>query len=124
MKPWKTVGWIIPPKQNSEFVANMEQILDVYKRPYSEAFPVVCMDESPKQMIKETRASIPMGPGNEAREDLEYERCGVANIFLASEPLKGKRYVSITKRKTKIDWATFIRHIAEDWYKEATKKPW
>lgn len=84
------MGWIIPPNQNSSFVASMEQVLDVYKRPYDKSFPVLCMDESPKQLIKETRLTIPMKPGCEAREDFEYERCGVANIFLVSEPLKEK----------------------------------
>jgi hypothetical protein len=79
------------------------------------------MDESPKQLIKETRAPIEMEPGQPAREDFEYERCGVANIFLASEPLKGKRYVEVTERKTKADWAVFIKQIADEWYKEATK---
>jgi DDE superfamily endonuclease len=121
LKPWKVVGWIIPPHQNSHFVANMEQVLDVYKRPYSKDFPVVCMDESPKQMIKETRMPIEMKPGQEAKIDFEYERCGVANIFLASEPLQGKRYVEVTERKTKADWAVFIKQIADEWYKAATK---
>ena len=115
------VGWIIPPLENSQFVANMEQVLDVYKRPYSTAFPVICMDESPKQLIKETRIPIPMTPGQEARHDFEYERCGVANIFLASEPLKGKRYVEVTQRRTKVDWAVFIKQIADEWYKDADK---
>ena len=99
----------------------MEQVLDVYKRPYNELFPVVCMDESPKQIIKETRDPVPMKPGQEARVDFEYERCGVANIFLASEPLKGKRYVDVTERKTKVDWAKFIKEIADEWYKDAEK---
>ena len=81
----------------------MEQVLDVYKRPYNEDFPVICMDESPKQMIRETRIAIEMKPGHEAKEDFEYERCGVANIFLASEPLKGKRYVEVNEKKTKSD---------------------
>ncbi len=121
MKPWKVKGWVIPPLQNSEFVANMEQVLDVYKRPYDGHFPVVCMDESPKQLIGETRTAIPMQPGREAREDFECQRCGVANIFLASEPLKGKRYVEVTERKTKTDWARFIRQIADEWYKDARK---
>jgi hypothetical protein len=115
------VGWIIPPLQNSQFVANMEQVLDVYKRQYDKAFPVICMDESPKQLIKETRISVPMKPGQLARQDFEYERCGVANIFLASEPLKGKRYVEVTERRTKADWAVFIKQIADEWYKEASK---
>jgi hypothetical protein len=99
----------------------MEHLLDVYKRPYNQDFPVVCMDESPKQMIKETRLPMPMKPGQEAREDYEYERCGVANIFLASEPLNGKRNVEVTERKTKTDWAKFIKQIADDWYQSATK---
>jgi hypothetical protein len=94
----------------------MEQVLDIYKRPYDELHPVVCMDESPKQLIKETRIPVPMKPGQEARVDFEYERCGVANIFLASEPLKGMRYVEAT-----VDWAEFIKKIADEWYKDAEK---
>jgi len=121
LKPWKVVGWIIPPTQSSHFVANMEQVLDVYKRQYDKDFPLICMDESPKQLIKETRVPIPMKRGQEARQDFEYERCGVANIFLASEPLKGKRYVEVTERRTKADWAVFIKKIADDWYKGAKK---
>jgi len=121
LKPWKVVSWVIPPTQNSQFVAQMEQVLDVYKRPYDKHFPIVCMDESPKQMIKETRVPIRMKPVSDAKIDFEYERCGVANIFIASEPLKGKRYVEVTERKTKIDWAIFIKKIADEWYKNAEK---
>jgi len=121
LKPWKVVGWVIPPHQNSQFVACMEEVLDVYKRPYNKDYPVVCMDESPKQMIKETRIPLAMKPGLALKEDFEYERCGVANIFLASEPLKGKRYVTVTERKTKTDWAKFIKQIADDWYKDASR---
>ena len=121
MKPWKVIGWVIPPNQNSQFVASMEQVLDVYKRPYSKEYPVVCMDESPKQLIKEIRTVIPMKPGQDARIDFEYERCGVSNIFLSSEPLSGKRYVEVTERKTKADWAVFVKKIADQWYKNAHK---
>jgi hypothetical protein len=99
----------------------MERVLDVYKRPLNKDLPLVCMDESPKQMIKETRLPIEMKPGHDTKEDFEYERCGVANIFLASEPLTGKRYVEVTERKTKRDWANFIKQIADDWYKDAPK---
>jgi hypothetical protein len=99
----------------------MEQVLDVYKRPYDKNFPVVCMDESHKQLIKETRQPISAKPGYEAREDFEYERCGVVNIFLCSEPLKGKRHIEITERKTKADWAMFVKRIADEWFKEAEK---
>lgn len=99
----------------------MENVLDVYKRPYNEANPVVCMDESPKQLIKETRVRIPMKPGNLAKFDYEYERCGVCNIFIASEPLKGKRIVQVTERKTRKDWAEFIKQISDEMYPKAKK---
>ena len=92
----------------------------MYKRPYDEANPVICMDESPKQLIGETRIGEQMEPGQERREDYEYVRNGVCNIFMASEPLKGKRMVKITERKTKIDWAYFITEIS-DVYSEADR---
>jgi len=98
----------------------MEKVLDVYKRPYSEAFPVVCMDESPRQLIKETRMALPAKPGRIAMHDYEYERCGVCNIFIAGEPLAGHRMVKVTEQKTKKDWAYFIEEIAET-YENATK---
>lgn len=97
----------------------MEKVLEVYKLPYNAAFPVVCMDESPKQLIKETRCSIAMKPGQEKKIDYEYARCGMCNIFMANEPLKGKRFVEITETKTKKDWAFFIKSIADEYYKDA-----
>jgi len=106
---------VIPPDQNSDFVANMELVLDIYKQPYHPEFPVICMDESPKQLIKETRQSITSKPGSLAKFDYEYERCGVCNIFLASEPLAGKRFVKITERKTKQEWASFLEDIANEY---------
>jgi hypothetical protein len=114
-------GWVIPPLKNGDFVANMERVLDVYKRPHDKDCPVVCMDESPKQIIKETRTAVEMMPGHVAKEDFEYERCGVANIFLTSEPLTGKRYVEVTEQKTKVDWAKHIKRISDEWYKDAPK---
>ena len=98
----------------------MENVLDVYKRPYSQGFPVVCMDESPKQLIRETRMPIAPKPGRVARYDYEYERCGVCNIFMASKPLAGERLVDVTQRRTKSDWARFIKEIAEN-YKNAKR---
>ena len=98
----------------------MEKVLDVYKRPFDPSYPVVCMDESPKQLIKETRQILPAEPGRCVRYDYEYERCGVCNIFMANEPLAGQRLVKITKRKTKKDWAYFIKDIA-DTYKNAKR---
>lgn len=99
----------------------MESVLDVYKTAYHKNFPVVCMDESPKQLIKETRLPLVIKPGCEAKQDFEYERCGVANIFMANEPLAGKRYVKVTERKTKTDWAVFIKEIADQYYPAAKK---
>lgn len=99
----------------------MEQVLDVYKRPYDEKYPVVCMDESPKQLIRETRESIEAKPGRVKRVDYEYERCGTCNIFMASEPLIGQRYVKVTERKTKKDWATFVKQISDEYYRSADR---
>lgn len=82
---------------------------------------MICMDESPKQLIKETRLSIGAKKGSSLKEDYEYERCGVANIFMANEPLAGKRYVKVTEVKTKVDWAFFIKEIADDFYPTAKK---
>jgi len=111
---------VIPASQSSEFIANMENVLTVYEKPYDRDFPVVCMDESPKQLIKETRLPIPAKPGSLLKYDYEYERCGSCNIFLASEPLSGKRFVEVTERKTKQDWARFIDDI-EKAYRHARK---
>ncbi len=99
----------------------MERVLDVYKRPYDKDYPVVCMDESPKQLIEEARITIPMKPGQEAREDCEYIRNGVVNIFMANEPLKGKRFVDVTEFKTKLDWALFIKRITDEKYSKAKR---
>jgi hypothetical protein len=98
----------------------MEQVLDVYKQAYDEDYPVVCMDESPKQLIEEI-ASTPMKPGQDARVDYEYIRHGMVNIFMANEPLKGKRLVEITEYKTKTDWAKFMKRIADEMYPNSKK---
>lgn len=99
----------------------MELVLDVYKTPYNANVPVVCMDESPKQLIKETRIPIERKPGGDAKEDYEYERCGVANIFMANEPLSGKRYVKVTEKKTKAEWAHFVKETADVHYPNVEK---
>ena len=90
----------------------MEQVLDVYKRPYDERFPVVCMDESPRQLIADVKTPISGSPGKSARHDYEYKRCGTCNIFMGNEPLAGTRMVDVTERKTKTDWALFVEKIA------------
>jgi hypothetical protein len=90
----------------------MEQVLYVYKRPYDARFPVVCMDESPRQLIDEVKTPVPASPGQPARHDYEYKRCGTCNIFMANEPLAGTRMVEVTESKTKVDWAYFVEKIA------------
>jgi len=98
----------------------MEHLLDVYKRPYDPKHPVVCMDETPRQLIKETRMPISGGKRRPKRHDYEYERCGVFNVFMANEPLAGRRLTKVTERKTKSDWAQFIRELT-DRYEKADK---
>jgi len=98
----------------------MEQVLDVYKRPYDEDFPVVCMDESPVQLI-ETVGEEKMEPGKDKRVDYEYIRHGVVNVFMANEPLKGQRLVEVTEYKTKKDWAKFVKRIADEMYPAAKR---
>lgn len=112
---------MIPPKQNSAFVACMENVLDVYKRPYDANHPVVCMDESPKQLTSSVKAPIPMNKGKDKRVDYEYIRHGTVNVFMANEPLKGKRLVEVTSSKKKPDWSRFIRRICDEMYPDAQK---
>jgi hypothetical protein len=102
----------------------MEHVLDVYKRPYDPSRPVICMDESPRQLIKEMHLPMPGAKGCPKRYDYEYERCGVCNIFMASEPLAGRRMTKVTEGKTKSDWAEFIRQIADRYVtRRRTKSP-
>ena len=90
----------------------MEQVLDAYKRPYDPLRPLICMDESPRQLIRDVRPPLKAAQGKVEREDYEYERCGVCNVFMAVEPLAGKRLVRVTERKTRTDWANFLEEIA------------
>jgi hypothetical protein len=89
----------------------MERVLDTYKLPYDEKYPVICMDESPKQLI-ETKAILPIKPGRETRRDYEYIRHGMVNIFIANEPLTGKRLIKIMETKKKKDWAQFMKEVS------------
>jgi len=104
--------WCIP-EVGAEFVAPMEDVLDLYESPYDLARPVVCFDESPKQLIGEVRTPIPPQPGTPAREDTEYERRGVRDLMMICEPKRGWREVLITERRTKIDFAHCMRHIVQ-----------
>ena len=96
---------MIPPEQNAEFVARMEDVLEVYHRPYDPKRPVVCLDEQPTQLVGETRQPIPVQPGQPARYDYEYERLGSATNFMITEPLAGWRKVNVRETKTAIDLA-------------------
>jgi len=107
---------VIPPEHAGEYVARMEDVLDLYAQPLDPAAPVVCMDEQPVQLVKDTRPPVPAAPGQPARVDYEYERAGTANIFLFCEPLSGWRQVAATERRTRTDWAHQVRELLEGRY--------
>jgi len=113
--------WVIPPDADGEFVAAMEDVLDVYARPYDERFPVLCMDEQPVQLLKETRLPIAATAEHAKRVDYEYERAGTAAIFMFAEPLAGWREVTVRERKTKIDWAVEMARLLEGRYAACAK---
>ena len=108
--------WCIPPKSNADFVCAMEDILEVYQRDFAADEVLVCMDETSKQHIKETRTPTPTRPGVPARYDYEYERNGVSNLFMLCAPLEGWRHVKVTDRHTKVDWARLIKELVDDHY--------
>lgn len=112
---------MIAPNANAAFVAAMEDILAVYQRPRDAACPLVCLDEISKQLIKETRQPIPMTQGRARRIDYEYERNGVANLFMLFAPLEGWRHVEVTDRRTAIDYARILRDISDKYYPQARK---
>jgi len=99
----------------------MEDVLEVYHLPYDPDYPVICMDESSKQLIGEVREPVPCAPGRPARMDDEYVRNGVAEIFMEVEPLSGKRHVAITERRTRKDWASQIKEMLDERYPDAIK---
>jgi hypothetical protein len=106
--------WCIPPQQDAAFVCHLEQVLEVYKRPYDPRYPVVCMDEQPKQLISEVSAPIPAAPGQPARIDYEYVREGVCTVWMLVEPLGGWRSVPVTETKTAIDWARQVKQLVHE----------
>lgn len=121
MKPWRKKQWCIPPHANAAFVCGMEDILTVYTRPYNLSTPTVCMDETSKQLTKETRLPMPPRPGEPLRYDYEYERNGVANLFMFYDPFAGRRHVAVTDRRTKGDWAAQIKELLDVQYPQAKK---
>src|SRR5688572_19960196 len=113
--------WVIPPAADAEFVAHMEEVLETYEKPYDPKVPVLCMDEQPVQLLKETRTPIPATAKHAKRVDYEYERAGTANIFMFTEPLAGWREVAVRKTKTKLDWALEMGRLLEGRYANCAK---
>jgi len=113
--------WVIPPQADGEFVASMEAVLETYAQPYDSRRPVVCMDEQPIQLLKETRVAIPATKNHPRRVDYEYERAGTASIFMFCEPLSGWRQVTVRERRTKIDWALEVEELLRTRYASAEK---
>jgi len=99
----------------------VEDVLDVYARPYDEKRPVVCVDEGGKQLIGDVREPLPVRPGEPAKQDYEYQRNGMANLFMAVEPLGGARHVEVTQRKTAVDFARFLRAVSDELYPGAER---
>jgi len=110
---------VIPPERSAEFVAQMEEVLDVYHRPYDPKRPMVTFDELHKQLIGEAREPIPAKPGQLERYDYEYVRNGSANIFMVFEPLSSRRITKVTDRRTRVDWAHIVRDLVDVHYAEA-----
>ena len=121
LKPHLKKQWVIPPAADGEFVCAMEDVLEVYHRDYDPERPVVCLDETSKQLVAETRVPVAAAPGRTARVDYEYERKGTVNLFLVTEPMVGQRRVTVTERRTAIDFAELIRTLVDDWYADAQK---
>jgi hypothetical protein len=113
--------WVIPPEADAEFVANMEEVLETYAQPYDARHPVLCMDEQPIQLLKETRVPIAATENHPRRVDYEYERAGTASIFMFCEPLSGWRQVTVRERRTKIDWAIEVEELLRTRYASADK---
>ena len=121
MKPHLCKRYCIPPEQNADFVAAMEDVLDVYCLGYDPRWPQVCMDEQSRQLIKETRTPLAAVPGKPQREDYEYERNGTANLFMFVEPLTGWRQVTVTERRTAVEWAHQSRDLVDVHYPQAER---
>jgi hypothetical protein len=120
IKPWRVKSWCIG-KPSGTYVAKMEDVLDVYQRPYAPTRPVVCLDEASKELHDLPRGSLPVEQGQPRRQDYEYERHGVANLFLMIEPLRGWRKVRVTERRTRCDFAEQLRLLSDEDYPQAER---
>lgn len=113
--------WVIPPEADAEFVAHMENVLETYERPYDSSRPVICMDEQPVQLVKETRQEIPAAKDYPRRVDYEYERNGTASIFMFCEPLAAWRQATARARRTKFDWAQEVASLLDGRYADCDR---
>ena len=113
--------WCLPGAPNAAFVCAMEDVLDVYTRPYDPQHPTVCLDETSKQLVGEVQAPRPAIPGHPARYDHHYVRQGVANVFMMLEPLTGRCHVQVTQQRTKKDWARVMKDLVDRYYPEAER---
>lgn len=121
MRPHRKEYWCIPKKEDAEFVACMEDVLEVYSRPYNPECPVVCMDEKPYQLLGEAREPLPIRPGSDLKLDSEYVRNGTCSIFVFTEPLVGFRHVNAREHRTAEDWAEEVRNMVDVLYPTAKK---
>jgi hypothetical protein len=119
LKPWLREEWCIPPKENAQFVYRMEDVLDVYRRPFDPRYPLVCFDETPVQLVSETRKALPMKEGKPERWDYEYHREGTANLFMFFAPLHNWRHVEVTAHRTKEDWAKCMHDLVYTHFPQA-----
>ena len=113
--------WCIPSKEDADFVACMEDVLDVYELPYAPMYPVVCMDEKPYQLLDDVRQPLPVRPGDNQKTDSEYKRNGTCSIFAFVEPLGGRHHVSVHEHRTAIDWAMEIKYLSDEMFPDAKK---
>ena len=116
LKPWLKECWCLPPQGSSDFVCAMEDVLEVYHRSYEDKEVLVCLDETSKQLVGETRQSRPPRPGSAMAYDYEYQRNGVSNLFMLFAPLEGWRRVEVTDRRTRADWARVVKRLVDQDY--------
>ena len=113
LKPWLKEEYCIPPQASAPFVCNMEDVLEMYTEPYDANRPQVCMDETSKQLLLNLQDPIPVRPGHPQRVDYEYQREGVADLFMFFEPLAVKRFVKVTDQRTRKDWAHAMQELSD-----------
>jgi hypothetical protein len=120
LKPWLNKYWCIP-EASGEYVAHMEDVLETYKRPYDPRYPVICLDETSRQLIAETRPSLPPKPGHVKKTDFEYRRHGTVNLFMMFEPWTGWRHVEVTSHRRRCDFAECVRKLIDEYCPQAEK---